>query len=221
MQIIKSLNLIAKLVWSSLTPIAPKFILARVNLSYRIGLLVSVQTNMATQETTSSSSARVSQSHADSRRQAGIKPTQSEGKAPFNRLKTSKSSFHAKLEALPRYQRLKSDKDFKSLRKTGASASGRMVALRYIPNAFEYSRFGFVVGRRISKLAVSRNLIRRRMREVVRRTKVSPGWDLLFIARPAALNATFAELRAAVIKVIDQAHLNTNENGKVHQENKL
>jgi len=95
-----------------------------------------------------------------------------------------------------------------------------MVALRYAPNMLSHGRFGFVVGRRISKLAVNRNLIRRRMREVVRRSHIVPGWDLLFIARPAALDATFSELRDGLIRVINQAHLNADHNETVQRANK-
>ena len=122
-----------------------------------------------------------------------------------------------KSEAFPRDYRLKAAKDFKTLREIGVSSSVRMVALRSTPNTLNYSRFGFVVGRRISKLAVTRNLIRRRMREVVRRTHVLPGWDLLFIARPAVLNSSFWELSSAINNVINQAHLNAYEDENIHQ----
>tara|TARA_Y100001960_G_C14342134_1_gene665381 strand:- start:96 stop:245 length:150 start_codon:yes stop_codon:yes gene_type:complete len=47
-----------------------------------------------------------------------------------------------------------------------------------------------------------------------------PGWDLLFIARPAALDATFSELRDGLIKVINQAHLNADHNETVQRANK-
>ena len=82
-----------------------------------------------------------------------------------------------------------------------------MVALRAAPNALPFSRLGFVVGRRVAKAAVARNLIRRRMREVVRRTRLRPGWDLLLIARPAARSATFADLREGLMAVMDRAEL--------------
>ena len=58
------------------------------------------------------------------------------------------------------------------------------------------------------------------MREVVRRSHIVPGWDLLFIARPAALDATFSELRDGLIKVINQAHLNADHNETVQRANK-
>lgn len=54
------------------------------------------------------------------------------------------------------------------------------------------------VSRRVSKLAVVRNRIRRILRESFRAARVQlPGCDVLVIARSAAANAGRAELRVA------------------------
>ena len=79
--------------------------------------------------------------------------------------------------------------------------------LRAAPNGLPYARFGFVVGRRVALRAVVRNRTRRRMREIARRTPVRTGWDLLFIARRAAVQAPFVELREAMTQLERRAGL--------------
>lgn len=66
------------------------------------------------------------------------------------------------------------------------------------PNMLPYPRFGFVVGRNVTKRAVERNRVRRRLREIVRRSPVRGGWDLVLIARAGSVRATFSDLRDAV-----------------------
>lgn len=71
--------------------------------------------------------------------------------------------------------------------------------LRAVPNALPYTRFGFVVGRRVAAKAVDRNRIKRRLREIVRRLAVREGWDQLLIARRGSVDADFQAIRKAVL----------------------
>jgi ribonuclease P protein component len=108
---------------------------------------------------------------------------------------------------LPRERRLRRSGDIQALRRRGSSQPHFLVTLRAARNSLPYSRFGFVVGRRVAKAAVARNLLRRRMREVVRRAGVREGWDLLYIARPPAAMADFEGVRQAVMEVTQRADL--------------
>ena len=101
-------------------------------------------------------------------------------------------------QGIRREQHLRRQSDFQALRKSGLSRAHPLVVLRAAPNALPYVRFGFVVSKRVSKLAVVRNRIRRRMREIVRRLPLGEGWDMLIIARKDAADAAFADLRDAV-----------------------
>lgn len=54
-----------------------------------------------------------------------------------------------------------------------------------------------------------RNRVRRRLREIVRRSlpSVQPGWDLVVMARSEAAQASFEELRTAYDALIARARL--------------
>jgi len=70
------------------------------------------------------------------------------------------------------------------------------------------SRIGIIVGRRVGN-AVTRNRVKRRIREVGRAlyAEIRTATDVVFIARPAAAQATFADVQAAFQTLIKRAHL--------------
>ncbi len=78
--------------------------------------------------------------------------------------------------------------------------------VRTRPNGLDVSRFGFAIGKRLGK-AVVRNLIRRRLREILRQTRVVPGFDLVIIGRPPVVSATYAALREGLLQVLQRAKL--------------
>jgi ribonuclease P protein component len=110
-------------------------------------------------------------------------------------------------ERFQRNQRVRRAGEFRLLREQGASRAHPLLVLRYTRNELVHSRFGFIVGRRVAAKAVDRNRIRRRLREIARRTPVRPGWDLVFIARKSAAEADFAGLRRAVLELERRAGL--------------
>ncbi len=81
-----------------------------------------------------------------------------------------------------------------------------LVVVRALPNGLPLSRCGFSVSKRVGK-AVVRNRVKRRLREILRRTPLKTGWDIVFIARPAAAAADYASLRKAAEVLLTRAHL--------------
>ncbi len=63
-------------------------------------------------------------------------------------------------------------------------------------NALPHSRFGIVAGLKVSKRANQRNLLKRRLREIVRKhlKEISPGFDVMIMALTAARGAEYARL---------------------------
>lgn len=70
------------------------------------------------------------------------------------------------------------------------------------------SRFAFAIGRHIGP-ATRRNRTRRRVREIVRHHlgQMQPGFDCLFVARPATATAGHAELERAVVQLLERSGL--------------
>jgi ribonuclease P protein component len=57
--------------------------------------------------------------------------------------------------------------------------------------------------------AVQRNRAKRRLREAFRivHPRIVPGWDIVAIARPALLNASWDDLQQVILSKLDQAGL--------------
>lgn len=93
--------------------------------------------------------------------------------------------------------------DFVRLAANGRTRADLLMVVHFAPNELDHDRFGISTGRRLGG-AVSRNRVRRRLREILR---VAPndsgrGWDILIVARPACVGVTFDELRAALMRLL-------------------
>jgi ribonuclease P protein component len=73
-----------------------------------------------------------------------------------------------------------------------------------LPNGLHLTRCGFAVGRRVGK-AVVRNRIKRRLREILRKMSLSPGWDIVLIARIPAAQADYKRLEKSVLALLMKA----------------
>jgi ribonuclease P protein component len=98
---------------------------------------------------------------------------------------------------------IRSREDFARISEKGRSRADRLMVVRFVPNGRDYDRFGISTGRRLGG-AVQRNRLRRRLREVLRRVPNDSGhgWDVLIVVRPAAVDASFDELRTALERLL-------------------
>lgn len=103
---------------------------------------------------------------------------------------------------------LRSRLDFQALQEGSKSRSDQLLLLRYRRNELDATRYGISTGRRVGS-AVLRNRVRRRLRTLLRALDdtVSPGWDVLIVARPAAATATQVELGEALERLLRRADL--------------
>lgn len=71
-------------------------------------------------------------------------------------------------------------------------------------NGLPHSRFGVVVGLKVHKKAVRRNLIKRRLREILRKhlLEISTGKDVMIMVNAKALDADYAELEAQTLSCL-------------------
>lgn len=88
----------------------------------------------------------------------------------------------------------------------GNSWTNSLLVMRALPNGLNLSRYGFSVGRRVGK-AVTRNRVKRLLREILRMTPLNEGWDIIFIARHLAASADYAKLEKSVKGLLSQAQL--------------
>jgi len=98
--------------------------------------------------------------------------------------------------------------DFQRVWNDGKSYSHPLVILRTRANGMNQCRYGFVAGKKVGK-AVARNRAKRLMREAIRHRlpAISPGWDLILIARSGAERAEFKEIDAVIDALLQRAQL--------------
>jgi len=88
----------------------------------------------------------------------------------------------------------------------GSAWVNNLMVIKTLPNGLSLSRYGLSVSRRVGK-AVMRNRVKRLLREIVRLSPLQPGWDIIFIARPAAAGAGYTGLEKSAISLLSQAKL--------------
>jgi len=101
--------------------------------------------------------------------------------------------------------RLRRKEEVNLVFKTGRSISAPEFAFRFLPNSLSGTRIAVLVGVKLSKKAVDRNRIRRRLREIARLnfTKIPPGFDLLIVARNSKLlEIDFVDLTAKFLSLV-------------------
>ncbi|MDH7486084.1 MAG: ribonuclease P protein component [Anaerolineae bacterium] len=109
---------------------------------------------------------------------------------------------------MKRQQRLREQARFRQVREEGRSWAHPLLVLCALPNDLPYSRFGFTASRYVGK-AAARNRARRLLREAVRLhlQEIEAGWDMVFIARAAIAEASFQEVTAACMLMLQRAGL--------------
>lgn len=106
---------------------------------------------------------------------------------------------------LNRENRLTKPKDFSSLYNRGKKAVGRYIVIYFRMKSGGPNRIGFTVSKKVGN-AVTRNLVKRRLREIVRNHPISSGkgMDLVIIARSSAVTAAYRDLKKDVDTLLSQ-----------------
>lgn len=98
---------------------------------------------------------------------------------------------------LDKKNRIRLNKEFDQIFKTGQSFYGKAFGVKVIKTENKENRVGILVGTKISKKAVVRNKIKRQVREVVRQELplLKKSYDLAIISLSTAIESDFSFLR--------------------------
>jgi ribonuclease P protein component len=110
---------------------------------------------------------------------------------------------------LPARLRLKQSRDFTRIREKGRSQAGRFLVLASLHDSTVAEfHFGLITSKKVGP-AVTRNGVRRRLREIVRKHRASIQSEVIFttIARWRAAEATLAELEKDWLRLAKQLGL--------------
>jgi len=110
---------------------------------------------------------------------------------------------------LPKENRLKKEKEFEAVFKGGRTIRGKSVFLKYLFNGTDKTRVGFVVSKKISKLAVERNKAKRRMRDIVRLKKgnLKDGLSIVIVSLPPIKGMAYKEIKEDLENLLSKEEL--------------
>lgn len=109
---------------------------------------------------------------------------------------------------MQRRYRLTRSEDFKRVRRNGTSYVHPLVVLVACRNDVAGVHVGVAAGRTVGT-AVKRNRAKRLMRAAMQSllSSITPGWDLILIARPALISADMFEVREALLTLLRRSEV--------------
>ncbi len=109
---------------------------------------------------------------------------------------------------LPKKRRIQRS-DFGQILKTGKSVSSSFVSLKYGRVALPQSSFSVVVSKAVSKKAVERNKLRRRIYSIITKLKnrVTPGYQAAFFVKKEAAALSFKKLEQEISALLSKTPL--------------
>ncbi len=110
---------------------------------------------------------------------------------------------------LARENRIKKKKDFERVLKKGKGFKEDFLVLKFISNNLRQSRFGIIISRKISKKAVIRNKIKRRLKALFRfkLAKTKRGIDIVLVVLPGCESKNFWEMERTINKLFRKAKI--------------
>lgn len=106
---------------------------------------------------------------------------------------------------------LKNRSDFKHVYEKGITRLDKFLVIRAVKNNLDISRFGFSINKKLGR-AVTRNRIKRLLKESTRSLKIKSGLDIIYIARTDSAKADFHQIRSSSENILGQLGLLQDEN---------
>ena len=96
--------------------------------------------------------------------------------------------------------------------KKGKETQSSLFLIRYITNNRNFDRFAVIISKKINKLAVKRNLLRRQLFESIRdqykENLKKQHFDIVLIPKKIIINKTFQDIKEDVKNILSNPHLN-------------
>ncbi len=110
---------------------------------------------------------------------------------------------------LAKENRLVKTKDFENVFKRGKFFAEDFINLKVASNNLDISRFGFIVGLKVSKKAVRRNRVKRRIREIIRLRldKIKKGFDVVIMTKPEIVDKNYKEIERVMNNILMKSKL--------------
>src|SRR5881227_2456805 len=101
-------------------------------------------------------------------------------------------------------ERIRRRPEFQRVYESGARIHSRYATLFVLPNRLAVGRLGIAVTRKLGG-AVQRNRAKRLIREVFRRNKIAPGFDVVVVPKREVLDASLTVLEADYRATLERA----------------
>lgn len=106
-------------------------------------------------------------------------------------------------ERLGSGERIRRRPEFERVYNDGTRISGRFMTVFLIKNGLDVQRCGVAATRKLGS-AVERNRAKRLAREIFRRHKNAPGYDIVIVPRREMLDAPFANLESEYDRALER-----------------
>ena len=110
---------------------------------------------------------------------------------------------------LAKANRLTKEGDFKQLAGKGKPFYSSLMAIKVLKNVLAESRFGIIISTKVSKKAVVRNQLKRRLSEIIRLNlvKLKKGFDVIVLTKPDLAKRSYAEIESELAQLLKKAGL--------------
>lgn len=104
--------------------------------------------------------------------------------------------------------KIRSNRDFRVVYDKGKSNANKYLVIFFKKNGYDYNRIGFSTTKKLGN-SVIRNRVKRLMRESYRINsfKIKEGYDIIFLSRVRAKDASYKQIESAIMHLVKKAGL--------------
>jgi len=100
-------------------------------------------------------------------------------------------------------ERIRRREEFQAVYERGVKLHSRFATLFLFPNGLAWARLGIAATRKFGG-AVDRNRAKRRIRDVFRRNKIAPGFDIVVIPKRPVLDISLSAFEAEFCRLLER-----------------